>query len=125
MAEKHGSLSINSENIYYLDTSVDELNIQFEKNGESKTQNELNSYEFFQNLNTDDAWIYRGDRAPVLKMPVTSARNITELEDQAALNNSLICLTLNTCRNFNCYINSCYTLNIFKLECALKLNVER
>lgn len=69
----------NISNSYYL-YDINDLDCYSGKNtGTKVTEDELCSKEFFDKLNVDNVWLYRENESPVLKMPATNAKEITEL----------------------------------------------
>ena len=69
----------NISNSYYL-YDINDLDCYSGKNtGVQVTKDELSSREFFDKLNVDNVWLFRENESPVLKMPATNAKEITEL----------------------------------------------
>ena len=62
------------DNVYYINNSI-----VYRYNGEEVTEDEIKTREFFEKLNVDGEWIYRENKAPMLKNAYAEQKNITIL----------------------------------------------
>ena len=75
-----GKVTSGSRNMFYLDKTVEKLRYFTERVGTRETHDELCSQEFYNTINTNDAWVYNEGDYPTLKIPTTvDNRAITEV----------------------------------------------